>query len=266
MHTPILPNLPQAHPWGNSVIILDTVDSTNTRAKALAAAGAPHGTVVLADSQSCGRGRMGRSFCSPSGQGIYMSVILRPNRKPDQLMHLTCAAAVAVCNAVEEAAGFRPQIKWINDLVAGNRKLGGILTELSIDPRTGLTDYAIIGIGINCSQAQEDFPPELRSIACSAAMITGKAIDRNQLASTMIAALEDMSRRLFSHKADIMARYRKDCLTIGKQVRVLASDTSREAVALDVDDDGSLTVLFPDGRQGTVNCGEVSVRGLYGYV
>ena len=126
MKEKILSHLPPAHPWGQTLYYRDTIPSTNTEAKAMAAAGAPHGTVILADSQTAGRGRLGRSFCSPADSGIYMSVILRPACPPAALMHLTCAAGVAVCNAVETAVGIRPGIKWINDLVLRGKKLGGI--------------------------------------------------------------------------------------------------------------------------------------------
>ena len=134
----ILSYLPKGHPWAEHVHYYPITDSTNIRAKELAIQGAPNGTVCIAGSQSGGKGRMGRSFHSPEGSGLYFSLILRPNCKPQELMHLTCAVAVAACDAVETLCGSRPQVKWINDLVAGNKKLGGILTELSVDPKTGL--------------------------------------------------------------------------------------------------------------------------------
>ena len=150
--------LPGDHPWQDQILCFDTIDSTNTRAKLLAAQGAPHGTVLLADTQTAGRGRLGRSFQSPGGMGIYMSVLLRPKCRPEKLMHLTCAAAVAACDAVEKVCGLRPGIKWTNDLISGKRKLAGILTELSLSPATGLLDYAVIGIGINCHQSAGEDP------------------------------------------------------------------------------------------------------------
>ena len=265
MITHILSHLPMNHPWRNNVHWFDTIDSTNTHAKALAAAGAPHGTVLIADSQSAGRGRLGRVFQSPPDSGIYMSVILRPHCPPSSLMHLTCAVAVAMCDAVEETLGFRPGIKWINDLIAGNRKLAGILTELSIDPKTALVDYTVIGIGINCNQSAEDFSLELQNIACSARMVCGKPIDRNRLAAGMIQALEKMDRTLLSEQNTMIARYRKDCVTIGSEVAVIRGDDCQYGKALDVANDGSLLVAFADGHTAAVNSGEVSVRGLYGY-
>ena len=148
--------------YASGIHYFDTIDSTNTRARELARQGASHGTVLIADHQTSGRGRRGRSFHSPAGSGIYMSVILRPNCSPQELMHLTCAVAVAACDAVETTAGIRPGIKWINDLILQNRKLGGILTEMSVDAKTGMVEYAVIGIGINCSQTPNDFPADIR--------------------------------------------------------------------------------------------------------
>lgn len=261
----IISYLPATHGWRDSIHWFDTIPSTNTQAKAMAAAGAPHGTVLIADSQTAGRGRLGRSFSSPPEAGIYMSVILRPNCFPAELMHLTCATAVATCDAVEETLGFRPGIKWINDLVYDRKKLAGILTELSIDTKTALVDYAVVGIGINCNQTAMDFPPELQDIACSAAMACGKAVDRCHLAAGVIQALEKMSHELFSNQDTIMARYRKDCVTVGSEVAVVRGDDRQYGKALDVANDGSLLVAFADGHTAAVNSGEVSIRGLYGY-
>ncbi|MBQ4600915.1 MAG: biotin--[Oscillospiraceae bacterium] len=255
------PNEPQ---W--QIHCLDTVGSTNDYAKALAAKGAPHGTVILADRQTGGRGRMGRSFHSPGGQGIYLSVLLRPGCPPDELMHLTCATAVAMCDAVESAAHIRPGIKWTNDLVIGSRKLGGILTELSVDYSNCLTAYAVIGVGINCTQRAEDFPPELGGIATSLALETGKAIDRCAVAAAMIAALQKMDAGLFSQKQAMLDRYRAGCITLGKEISILRADTVEHAIAVDIDSDGALLVRTDRGEKKTVSSGEVSIRGMYGYV
>lgn len=265
MKKQILSRLPQNHPWRDSIHWFNTIDSTNTQARAMAAAGAPHGSVLIADSQSAGRGRLGRVFQSPPGSGIYMSVILRPHCSPAALMHLTCAIAVAMCDAVEDTLGFRPGIKWINDLVYDRKKLAGILTELSIDPKTGLVDYAIVGIGINCNQSAQDFPPELQHLACSSRMACGRPIDRSRLAAEMIRALEKMSRTLLDEQDFIMARYREDCVTIGADIAVIRGDERQYGRALDINNDGSLLVSFADGHTASVNSGEVCVRGLYGY-
>ncbi len=251
----------QGHPWQEQIEYHGCIDSTNTRAKELAKNGAPEGTVVIADQQTAGRGRLGRSFHSPAGSGLYLSLILRPGCAPAQLMHLTCAVAVAACDAIKAATGTRPGIKWINDLVLGHKKLGGILTELSISP-DGLVDYVIVGIGINCGQT--DFPEELRPIACSLAM-AGLDADRPRLAAQLIIALEKMSRELLPKKDAIMDRYRQDCVTLGQEVTVIQGNAQRRGKALSIDDDGALVVAFEDGQVKAVNSGEVSVRGLFGY-
>ena len=261
----ILSFLPADYPWKSSLHYFDAIDSTNLRAKQLAAQGAPHGTVLIADRQTAGKGRLGRSFHSPEGMGIYMSILLRPVCAPGELMHLTCAAAVAMCDAVEKATGLRPGIKWTNDLVFGKRKLAGVLTELGLDSQCRVS-HAIIGIGINCCQQPEDFPEEIRGIAGSLSGITGKDIDRSALAAAMMAALWRMDQELFSNKEQIMNRYRRDCITLGQDISLLRGDEARHGKALDINSDGALIVEFSPGQRETVNSGEVSVRGMYGYL
>lgn len=263
MKTQIQNKLPAGNDWRESLIYYDTIDSTNTRAKAMAHDGAPHGTVLIAGHQSAGRGRMGRTFQSPENMGIYMSVILRYACPPEQLMHLTCAAAEAMCDAVENAAGLRPGIKWTNDLVIGGRKIAGILTELVITPEQAA---AVIGIGINCCQREMDFAPDIRSFAGSLAMLTGKPICQADVAAAMILALQEMDKKLLIQKAAILSAYREDCITIGKDVALIRGEKVRHAHALDIDDTGALLVRHPDGSIEAVNSGEVSVRGMYGYV
>lgn len=261
MKQDILSHLPGDFPW--QVHWFDTIDSTNDRAKVMALEGAPHGTVLIAGHQTKGRGRMGRTFCSPKGQGIYLSVILRPDCCARELMHLTCAAGVAMCDAIESVTGYRPGIKWINDLVAQGKKLGGILTELSVDSQSGKVQHAIIGIGINCCQAREDFPSEIQDIAISLKTVTGQAVDPAVLATAMIRCLHHMD---LSKKAEILAAYEKDCITVGKEIVLLRGAEKRYGTATGIDEDGSLLVTFPDGTTQAVNSGEVSIRGMYGYV
>lgn len=261
----ILSNLSPSNPWKEKIQYFDEITSTNDVLKQMAFAGAPHGTVLIADRQSGGRGRQGRSFLSPAGVGIYMSVLLRPNCKPEELMHLTCAVASAMCEAVERSAGFRPGIKWTNDLVYRKRKLAGILTELGFTP-AGLVDYAVIGIGVNCCQQQEDFLEEIRDIAGSLATVSGHAIDRAKVAAAMVDALYEMDCKLLTDKSAILNRYRRDCITLGQDICVVRGDTLRHGHALDVDEEGALIVRFADGHTEAVNSGEVSVRGMYGYI
>ena len=255
-------HLPGNFPW--QVHWYDTIDSTNTQAKLLAQQDAPHGTVLVAGQQTAGRGRMGRTFSSPPGLGLYLSVILRPDCTARELMHLTCAAGVAACDAVAAVTGYRPGIKWINDLVAENKKLGGILTERSVEA-TGLVSYAVIGIGINCNHAPEDFPAELQDIAISLKTVTGHSWSVAQLAAALITQLHQLDKQLLTDRDIVMAAYRESCVTLGRQVRVLGNE-SKTATALDVDEDGGLLVRYDDSTTATVSSGEVSVRGLFGYL
>jgi BirA family biotin operon repressor/biotin-[acetyl-CoA-carboxylase] ligase len=262
MKEQILEFLPAECPWKDTLHWFTQVTSTNTLAKNMASQGAPHGTVLIADSQTGGRGRMGRSFASAQGKGIYMSVILRPQCPAKNLMHLTCAVGVAVCDAVEQVCGVRPGIKWINDLVLGKKKLGGILTELSI--HQDFVQYAVVGIGLNCNQRAEDFPEEIRAIAQSLQDCTGKNIDIPRLTGAIISALWKMDLQLF-HR-DFMTDYKKDCITLGQDISVVQGAQVRYGQALDLTADGGLVVQFSDGTLETVQSGDVSIRGMYGYI
>ena len=266
MREQIIQNMKESCPWQDSLLWIPSIESTNTRAKELAAQGAPHGTVLIADHQTGGRGRLGRSFHSPAGTGVYLSLILRPNCAPSELMHLTCATAVAACDAVESVCRIRPGIKWTNDLVVGTRKIAGILTELGLSP-AGTVSYAVIGIGINCCQKASDFPQELQSMAGSLHGVTGQEIDRTKIAAALLDALYRMDQTLLTEQNRIMKCYRKDCITLGRQVSLVKADGAvRYATALDIDAAGGLIVRLADGTRETVTSGEVSVRGMYGYV
>lgn len=265
MFQQILSYLPQDYPWADRFAYLDTVDSTNDQLKLLAKQGAPQGSVLIAGHQSSGRGRLGRQFQSPEKAGVYLSCLLRPGCSPAQLMHLTCAVGVAMCQAVESTFGFRPGIKWTNDLVWQKKKLGGILTELGLTHQ-GMVDYAIVGIGINCTQTRQDFPPELQDMATSIQMVTGSPASRAQLAAAMMASLAAMDARLLSEKEAMLAQYRQDCVTLGQDICLVRGEQVRRGHALDVDSDGALVVSFPDGSMEAVSSGEVSIRGMYGYV
>jgi len=264
MKKQILSKMTTECPWRDTLYWYDTIASTNTQAKELAKEGAPTGTILIAGSQTGGRGRMGRSFSSPAGMGVYLSVILRPGCKAEELMHLTCAAAVAACKAVEKASGIFPGIKWINDLVCGKEKLGGILTEMSVNS-SGFVDWAVVGIGINCCQRKADFPAELQDMATSLLLQTGKPCSPALLAARLTESLYEMNETL-SQKQQLMAIYRRHCVTLGQKILVSRDEESAYGDALDLDDDGGLLVRFTDGTKKVVSSGEVSIRGMYGYV
>ena len=260
MKKEIVSLLPPDYTWGESVYYLEEVDSTNTYCKALAKNGAPEGAAVIAKRQTGGRGRMGRSFHSPEG-GLYMTVLLRPKCRAEELMHLTCAVGVAAANAVFAVSDIRPGLKWINDLVIGTKKVGGILVEMSLLPG-GFVDYALVGIGINC---KDDIAPELSEIATTLERETGREISPAVLASALLAEINAQYQGVIARKSDIMEAYRKQCVTLNKEVLLIRGEEQREAFALDLTDDGGLLVRYPDGTQAIIASGEASVRGLFGY-
>lgn len=254
----------RGHPWAEKAIWLPTVNSTNTHAAMLAKQGAPHGTVVLADLQTAGKGRLGRTFSSPAGKGIYCSVVLRYDVQPERLFSLTPIMAEAARQAVAAVTGLQPQIKWINDLVLHGRKLCGILTELGTE--NGAVSYVIVGIGINCSQQEEDFPPELRQTAISLQQALGKPVDREAVALELIRRVQLAADGFPENAAAWMKTYVNHCLTVGKDVQLIRNGETREAHVDGVDERGALLVTLPDGTKETVFSGEASVRGLNGYI
>ncbi|MFI3312795.1 MAG: biotin--[acetyl-CoA-carboxylase] ligase [Eubacteriales bacterium] len=244
--------------------VLPEVDSTNNYLKQLAEAGAPHGTVVVSDCQTAGRGRLGRSFASPKGVGVYLSVLLRPEVAPGELLHLTAVAAVAGAEALEAVCGAKPGIKWTNDLIFGQKKVAGILTEMSLEAESGRVHYAIVGIGINCNQGE--FPAEIEQVATSIFLETGAKVDRSEIARQIGRGILAAYDTMWQEKASWMAKYAENCVTIGREISVVRGSEARRGRALGIDEDGGLIVLYEDGTRATVNSGEVSIRGMYGYV
>lgn len=244
------------HPWAELVQVLPLVDSTNNCLKTLAARGAPEGTALLAERQSAGRGRLGRSFDSPEGGGIYLSVLLRPGCPPAELMTLTAQAAVAVSRAVARVCGVTPEIKWVNDLLLGGKKICGILTELTFEAESALVDAAVVGVGINCNRQAEDFPPQLQSIAGSILSQTGTPVDRNRLAAQMLLELSRLPA------LDWQEDYRRLCVNLGRRVRIISPGAAEcpEGIAEDVGPEAQLLVRLKDGSLYSVAAGEVSLR------
>ena len=250
---------------GRTLRCFEQLDSTNLYLKRAAAEGAPDGLAVLADAQTAGRGRRGRSFQSAGGKGLYLSVLLRPPLTQEALLPLTGLCAVSVCDAVEEVTGTRPQIKWTNDLVLRGRKLGGILTELvTVGARL---DAVVIGIGLNVSQQADDFSGEVAGLATSLSLALGREFSRDALAAALLHALDRLYAALLAgDTAAYLAAYRRDCVTLGREVQLLWQDVREKVTALDVDEQFGLVVRRGDGRTDVIRTGEVSVRGLYGYI
>ena len=244
------------------LIVLPEVDSTNNYLKTLAANGASDGTAVLSLKQTAGRGRRGRSFLSEPG-GLYLSFLMRPQEPAEALLHLTALAGLCVCTAVKQVTGMQAGIKWPNDPVLNGKKLCGILTELSVSLETQEPEYVVIGIGINCNQTQ--FPQEL-DMATSLRIEAGRPADVNAIAAALLLELSRMRREFLSRKSDWIAAFSQNCLTVGKDIQILRAGTVRQAKATGIGPDAELLVEYPDGTSGSVSSGEVSVRGLYGYV
>ncbi len=233
----------------------DLLDSTNTRAKALAATGAPHGYLVVAESQSGGKGRMGRSFFSPEHSGVYITYVLRPQMLAEKAVMITSMAAVAVARAIEALADVDVKIKWVNDLYIHDRKACGILCEASVDFESGGLEYAVLGIGINVTRME--FPPELRQIATSIENECGAPVSRSRLIAEISNQLEALWPQL--ETGAFMAESRARSNVIGRDVLVIRGDERFEARALDIDDAGRLVIRAGDAVS-RVGSGEISLK------
>ena len=240
-----------------SLHVFDSVTSTNLVLRDLAAKGAPEGTVVVAAHQTGGRGRKGRSFFSPAGTGVYVSLLLKPKIKPDDATLITTTAAVAVCEAVELLSGRRAQIKWVNDVFLDGKKICGILTEGAIDMESGQFDYAVLGTGINVYTPAGGFPEEIRQIAGS--VFASPAPDaKNRLIAAYLNRFLARYRELGS--ADTNAEYRDRSFVVGRRITVLSGERATPALALGVDDRCRLLVEYDDGAQEALSSGEISIK------
>jgi len=232
----------------------EEISSTNTALKAWAEEGAPAGSVILAERQSAGRGRLGRRFESPPG-GLYLSYLLRPDLDPEELGEITPRTAVAVRRALGDCCGLRPEIKWVNDLVWQGKKLCGVLCESVL--RRGRVESLIVGIGINVDTAPEEFSPDLRDRAASLRSLGYPAEDRSALAASLILALDALARAFPAGGEACWREYRAHCLTLGK--RVTLSDGS-EGLAEDLDRDYALLVRLPAGNVRRLRSGEATLH------
>ena len=233
----------------------ESMDSSNTRAKAAAAAGAPHGYLVIAETQSQGRGRFGRAFFSPEHSGVYVSYVLRPTLPAEQAVMLTSMAAVAVARAIETVASVDVKIKWVNDLYINMRKVCGILCEASMDFESGQLEYAVLGIGVNVAAMM--FPPELKDIATSIVNECGQPVSRSRLIAEISNQLEALYPQLAT--GEFMAESRARSNVIGRDVTVLRGNEQFPAHVLDIDGQGRLVIQTGDGI-ARVGSGEISVK------
>lgn len=241
---------------GQRIEYVNSTDSTNNECKRLE--DKTDGTLVIADAQTAGKGRLGRVWESPHGSGIWMSILLKPDVSLESVSQITLVAGMAVCRAV----GIDAMIKWPNDVVIDGKKICGILTEMSAEIER--INYVICGIGINVNTPS--FPEELQDKATSLFVETAKKHEREKIAADVLNEFEKLynvfTEKGFSFLAD---DYRKMCVTLNKDVRVIYRNNELTGKAVDIDDSGNLIVETENG-QITVHSGEVSVRGIYGYI
>ena len=249
---------------GQNLYFFDKIDSTNLEAKRLADGGAPEGTLVVADCQQSGRGRLGRVWTSPAGCGLWMSMVLKPAFSAQQASMVTLVTAMAVMDAIEEVSGVQVQIKWPNDLVVQGRKVCGILTEMSMEE--GRISFIVPGIGINVNN--DHFPEELSEKAISLAMLTGSTLSRAALAGAVCRSFEKYYADFLEHGnlAGMMDAYNERLVNRNQQVVISDGAGSFKCLSEGIDETGALLVQREDGRKEAISSGEVSVRGVYGYV
>lgn len=251
---------------GRSIIYLDSTSSTNTYAKQTAEKPFKEGTVIIAEEQTAGKGRLGRQWVSPNGKGIWMSILLKPDVLPADAPKLTIAAAYAVVKALWSCCRLEAGIKWPNDIVAGGRKLCGILTEMSAEGDE--IKSVVIGIGINANLDKEDFGPEVSGMATSIKLETGGAVSRKALIAEVLNEFEKVYEA-FSEEGSIksfLPEYKAKSAVLGKEIRVIGKREEITGLAVDISEEGHLVVRLGDGILKEIMSGEVSVRSLLGYI
>ncbi len=249
---------------GHPFFHMEEVDSTNEEAKRYASQGVESGALIVAEKQTAGKGRRGRSWSNTPGECLQMSLLLRPSLTPNETAGLTLVAALAVCRAVESVLpSLRPQIKWPNDVIVGTKKICGILVELLLDAGQNIV---VIGIGVNVNNMC--FPAELREKATSLRLETGRPVERELLMERIWQDFETLYERyqLTNNMRGLKPDYEQRLVNIGRPVCVRYAAESLEGIAEGIDTEGRLLLRGNDGIQRRIDAGEVSVRGIYGYV
>jgi len=244
---------------GGRIEYLNTVESTNITARNMAEDGVDEGTVVIAEKQTMGQGRLQRKWSSPEGKGLWFSIVLRPDVNPARASQITLLAAVAVAEAIKKITGIKPGIKWPNDLLIGKRKLCGILTEMK--SRTdGRVEYIILGIGINVNLRREDLNPEIKDIATSILMERGEHTDRNHLLNNILSAIDYWYRIWIEQGFEpVREKWKENSITIGSEVYVDSWDEKYSGLAVDIDEGGSLLIRTADRDLRLLHSGDVSL-------
>jgi len=237
---------------GRKITVFESIDSTNNYAKKTASDGAEHGTVIVADTQTAGRGRLGRSFVSPENTGLYMSIIIRPHFDLQTVSLITSAVACATSEAVEKLCGVKTGIKWVNDLYMNGRKICGILTEATLDLEMKSLDYAVIGIGVNVRKC--DFGEELNKTVTSVEQETGTVIDRNVLCAEILNSTEKYLDMIKSR--EYLSYYREREILTGHVITANAGNEKIIGKAVGIDENANLVIILDDGTERHLSSGE----------
>lgn len=249
---------------GREVVYYDETDSTNLRIRQMGDEGAPHGTLAVADMQKAGRGRRGRGWVSPAGCSIYMSLLLRPEFPPAKAPMLTLVMAYSVATAIQKCTGLDVQIKWPNDIVLNGKKIVGILTEMSTE--IDYINHVVIGVGINVNM--EHFSEDIAQTATSLRIETGGKVKRAPIIAEIMRQFEENYEQ-FVQREDLSAiqeAYNSLLVNRDREVKIISGESSYQAHALGINSQGELQVRRADGAIEEIYAGEVSVRGVYGYV
>ena len=246
-------HLPAEHPF--ALTVRKRIDSTNGEARRRAIEGAPEGTVIIAEEQTAGRGRRGRTFFSPAATGLYLSIVLRPTFSADQAPHLTCAAAVATARAIERVTGVSAQIKWVNDIYCNGKKVAGILTEGTVDMEGGGFEHAVCGIGINVKPPEQGFPDDIAERAGSVCTRDAGAV-RSALAAEVLMQFWHVYRTMFDQS--FYEDYRNRCFLLGEAIVVSWNGSRIRARAVDLTEDFKLVIELPDKTRRELPYGEVT--------
>ena len=244
---------------GRDIHVFEQTTSTNDVIEKLARDGVKEGAVVFAESQTKGRGRLGRKWISPGRKGLWFSVLLRPDLRPQETTQLMVASATALRRAIQSETGLRPEIKWPNDIVIGGKKVAGILTELSAE--LDRVRHVILGIGVDVNLVAGEFPPELRKLATSLKIESGRAISRAGLATAILRELDfDYARICGGGFAEVADEWQEHCKTIGRQVTIQIGERRIRGRAESLDDDGALLLRTDHGRLERITGGDVTLE------
>jgi BirA family biotin operon repressor/biotin-[acetyl-CoA-carboxylase] ligase len=255
----LLSRLDQARVIGRDIRVFQETSSTNDVVEKLARDGVKEGVVVFAESQTKGRGRLGRKWLSPAGKGLWFSVLLRPDMRPQAATQITVATATALARAIRQQTGLAPEIKWPNDILLKGRKTAGILTELSAE--LDHIKYVIIGIGVDVNLGAADLPPELRKLATSLKIESGQPVLRAALAAAILRELDADYARICDGKFEAVAdEWEEQCCTLGNNVTIHIGDRQLSGRAESLDADGALLLRTQHGHLERIIGGDVTIE------